>query len=92
VRWNPRNLLPGPRTSDGSEEMGGGFVQGVRQAGVPTAAVVRRAGFWGAILLPVAYLPLLLSGLSTGRDAALLGALIVLHLAALAAGHAHNRG
>jgi hypothetical protein len=48
-------------------------------------------GFWAAVALPLGYVPLLLSGLSNGTDAALLTALVVLHLAALSAGHTHNR-
>jgi hypothetical protein len=57
----------------------------------PAAWAVRTTGFWIAVLLPVLYVPLLLTGLSTSREAAALVGLIVLHLVALAAGHTHNR-
>lgn len=60
-------------------------------AGRPAATAVKTVGFWAAVLLPLTYVPLLLTGLSSQQDAALLGALVVLHLLALSAGHAHNQ-
>lgn len=61
------------------------------QARGPAAAAIETVGFWIAVLLPLAYVPLLLTGLSSPEDATLLAALVVLHLLALSAGHAHNR-
>jgi hypothetical protein len=89
VRWNPRDAL----------DLGGTERSGERRAGLaalarlraPTTAAVGAAGFWAAVVLPLCYVPLLLTGLETGRDAALLAALVLFHLLALTAGHAHNR-
>ncbi|WP_440764684.1 hypothetical protein [Natronorubrum sp. DTA7] len=55
------------------------------------AKPIRVAGFWGAILLPVCYLPLLAVGLSTPFQALLFLVLLSVNLAALYVGHAHRR-
>ncbi|SDJ67634.1 hypothetical protein [Natronorubrum texcoconense] len=55
------------------------------------AKPIRVAGFWGAIVLPVLYLPLLAVGLSTPFQALLFLALLSVNLAALYVGHTHRR-
>ncbi|WP_276257920.1 hypothetical protein [Haloglomus litoreum] len=90
MRWNPRRALRRglpERSGDGPT----GTLARLARLGVPAVAAVETVGFWTAVALPLCYVPLLLTGLSSERDAALLGALVVLHLIALSAGHAHNR-
>jgi hypothetical protein len=90
MRWNPRRALRRglpERSGDGPT----GTLARFARVGVPAAEAVETVGFWTAVALPLCYVPLLLTGLSSGRDAALLAALVVLHLLALSAGHAHNR-
>ncbi|WP_440771419.1 hypothetical protein [Natronorubrum sp. DTA28] len=55
------------------------------------AKPIRVAGFWGAIVLPVLYLPLLANGLSTSLQAVAFCGLLAVNLAALYVGHAHRR-
>ncbi|EMA47135.1 hypothetical protein [Halobiforma nitratireducens] len=55
------------------------------------AKPIRKAGFWGAILLPFVYAPLLFVGLSTWIEAVVFLALVVLNLFALYVGHSHRR-
>ncbi|WP_436344084.1 hypothetical protein [Natronorubrum sp. FCH18a] len=55
------------------------------------AKPIRVTGFWGAIVLPVFYVPLLANGLSTALEALLFCGLIALNLVALYVGHAHRR-
>ena len=55
------------------------------------AKSIRMAGFWGAIVLPVFYLPLLATGLSTPLQALFFLVLLAVNLAALYVGHAHRR-
>ena len=58
----------------------------------PTLATpVRVAGFWGAIVLPVCYVPVLATGLSTSFEAGIFLGLIGVNLLALYVGHAHRR-
>jgi hypothetical protein len=90
MRWNPRDVLE-LNVSEQSGDRLGGPVAVLARTRRPVDRLVETAGFWTAVLLPLCYVPLLLTGLSTGRDAALLGLLVVLHLVALTAGHAHNR-
>lgn len=57
-----------------------------------TEAVVRAAGFWTAVLLPVVYLSLLLAVPSTVVDPPVLGAVILLNVAGLVVGHDYSPG
>lgn len=50
-----------------------------------------RLGFWAAILIPLSYPLLLVSGPGGSRGAVLFAALVLANLAALLAGHGHNR-
>lgn len=54
------------------------------------AAPIRKAGFWGAIVLPVVYLPVLATGLSTSLELGLFLGLVAVNLAALYVGHAYT--
>ncbi|WP_137288201.1 hypothetical protein [Natronorubrum halophilum] len=74
-------------TADGQES-----VDGALETVAPTlAGPIRMAGFWGAIALPILYLPVLANGLSTSFEAGLFLGLILLNLVALYVGHAHHR-
>lgn len=53
-------------------------------------APIRALAFWTAVLLPLAYLPLLAGGL-TGAETSVLAALLVANALALAVGHDHAR-
>lgn len=91
MRWNPRRALrqrlPGS-AGDPSPDLRTRLVR----AGGPASDAAEVVGFWAAaVVLPLCYVPLLLTGLSGREDAALLGALVALHLLALGAGHTHNR-
>lgn len=55
------------------------------------ATPIRAAGFWTAIGMPVLYVPVLATGLSSSFDGLLFLALVVGHLLALYVGHAHRR-
>ena len=55
------------------------------------AAPLRAAGFWGAIVLPLAYLPVLANGLSSSLEVGLFLGLLGLNFLALYVGHAHRR-
>ncbi|WP_226480297.1 hypothetical protein [Natrinema amylolyticum] len=55
------------------------------------ASPIRAAGFWAAIAMPVLYLPLLATGLSSSLDGGLFIGLLVGNLVALYVGHAHRR-
>jgi hypothetical protein len=90
MRWNPRDALDLGAT-ERSGERRAGFATVLSRLRPPASAVVGAAGFWTAVVLPLCYVPLLLTGLETARDAALLASLVLLHLLALTAGHAHNR-
>ena len=58
----------------------------------PTYATpIRVTGFWGAILFPVVYVPVLATGLSTALELGLFLGLIAVNLLALYVGHAHRR-
>lgn len=88
MRWNPRRVLGLlPRNGGGPA----GTLATLARAGGPATAVVETVGFWAAVLLPLCYVPLLLTGLSDGGDAILLAVLVVLHLISLTVGHTHNR-
>lgn len=47
--------------------------------------------FWAAVLLPLAYVPLLASGIDTVGRSGLFVSLVVLHLLALRVGHTHRQ-
>lgn len=57
----------------------------------PLAKLIRVTSFWGAIFLPVLYVPLLVIGLSTSFELLLFLGLVALNLLALYVGHAHRR-
>lgn len=58
----------------------------------PTLAKpIRIAGFWGAIVLPILYFPVLANGLSTSLEATVFLGLVALNLLALYVGHTHRR-
>jgi len=58
------------------------------QVGVVSA--LRAGAFWGAILLPFVYLPMLVLGLHTVDDYLLFGALVTLNAVLLVVGHSHH--
>ncbi|PSQ00823.1 hypothetical protein BRC89_01130 [Halobacteriales archaeon QS_4_70_19] len=91
MRWNPRRALR-QRLPERVGESSSDLRTRLARVGGPATDAAEVVGFWAAaVVLPLCYVPLLLTGLSSGKDAALLGALVVLHLLALGAGHAHNR-
>jgi len=47
------------------------------------------AGFWSAVLLPMAYVPMLVGGLA-GEQRAVFGLLLAAHAVALVAGHGYG--
>lgn len=58
----------------------------------PTLAKpIRKAGFWGAIVLSVVYLPVLANGLSSSLEFGVFLGVLGVHLGALYVGHAHRR-
>ncbi|MFC7176012.1 hypothetical protein [Halosegnis marinus] len=63
----------------------------LRRAATRLRSPAERVGFWGAILIPVSYPLLLVSGPGGSRGAVLFAALVVANVAALLAGHGHNR-
>lgn len=54
------------------------------------AAPVRTAAFWLAVLLPLAYPLALYLGDGSAEHSLAVGALLVVHLAALSVGHGHR--
>ncbi|MGM0389845.1 MAG: hypothetical protein ACQEP0_15350 [Natrinema limicola] len=77
-----------PRESATGQDSADGTLEKV----VPSlAGPIRTTGFWGAIVLPILYLPVFITGLSTSFGASLFLGLVVLHLLALYVGHAHRR-
>jgi len=65
-------------------------VPGLWRVGATTLrSVVRRLGFWAAILLPVGYVPLL-SGVVGGPTESLVVVLLCVHLLCLWAGHGYS--
>lgn len=55
------------------------------------ATPIRAAGFWAAIAMPILYVPVLATGLSSSFDGVLFLGLIVGNLLALYVGHAHRQ-
>ncbi|WP_222917458.1 hypothetical protein [Natrinema sp. SYSU A 869] len=55
------------------------------------ATPIRAAGFWVAIAMPILYLPLLATGLSSSLDGILFLGLLIGNLLALYVGHSHRR-
>ena len=53
------------------------------------AAPIRKLGFWGAIVFPILYVPMLATGLSTSLEIGFFLALIAVNIAALYVGHAY---
>ncbi|APX96267.1 MULTISPECIES: hypothetical protein [Natronorubrum] len=59
---------------------------------VPSLAKpIRVTGFWGGIILPVFYVPLLVTGLSTSFEFLLFLGLVALNLLALYVGRVHRQ-
>ena len=60
-----------------------------------SAALVRKpieaTAFWAAVLLPVAYVPVLAEGIDGIQAAGLFASLVALHFLALAVGHRYGR-
>jgi hypothetical protein len=54
-----------------------------------TLGGIRPFAFWGAVLLPLLYLPSLY-GVGTGQDTALFVELVAWHVAAIVLGHGHT--
>lgn len=52
---------------------------------------VEIAGFWAAVVLPFLYLPLLVTGITSEAELITFLGLLALNVAALLAGHGHNR-
>lgn len=63
----------------------------LRRAATRVRDPVQRLAFWGAVLIPFSYLPLLSVGVDGTRGALLLAALLIANVAALVVGHGHNR-
>lgn len=61
----------------------------VRGLWTVTLAGVRPFAFWGAVVLPLLYLPSLY-GVGTGQDTALFMELITWHVATIILGHGHT--
>lgn len=61
----------------------------VRGAWTVTLLGIRPFAFWGAVLLPLLYLPSLY-GVGTGQDTALFIELVVWHVASIVLGHGHT--
>ncbi|WP_178917261.1 hypothetical protein [Natronomonas gomsonensis] len=52
---------------------------------------IEAAAFWAAVLLPVAYVPVLADGIGGIQGAGLFTSLVALHLLVLAVGHRYGR-
>lgn len=65
-----------------------GLVTSLRPQSLVTP--VRVVCFWAAVLLPLFYLPLVLTGMETIPEAAAFLVLLVLNVAALVGGHRYN--
>lgn len=52
--------------------------------------VCRRVGFWGAVVLPIFYVPLLAGGITSRLQWIAFVGLLTLHLLALLVGHGYN--
>ncbi|WP_336329492.1 hypothetical protein [Haloarcula sp. CGMCC 1.2071] len=61
----------------------------VRGLWTVTLAGIRPFAFWGAVLLPLLYLPSLY-GVGTGQDTVLFIELVVWHVASIVLGHGHT--
>ncbi|WP_135830063.1 hypothetical protein [Halorussus halobius] len=90
---NENNSAVGSRT-DAGETAGGRTRLAVlydryREHALTTP--IEAAGFWAAIALPFLYVPLLLTGISSQAELLTFLGLLALNVAALLAGHDHNR-
>jgi hypothetical protein len=52
-------------------------------------SIVRGVAFWVAVIIPVAYLPILVTGLSTLAEVSILAHLFGINALALVLGHGH---
>ncbi|ELY57604.1 hypothetical protein [Natronolimnohabitans innermongolicus] len=80
---------PEPPAEQRERDVGLGYT--LEQVLPQHAAGIRKTGFWGAIVLPIAYLPLLAYGLSSSFLLVVFLVLVTVHLLALYVGHAHRR-
>jgi len=77
-------------TSDGRND--GDDSDGRLERAVPGLATsIRAVGFWTAIGMPILYVPLLATGLTSSLDGLLFLGLVVGHSLALYVGHAHRQ-
>ncbi|QFU83917.1 hypothetical protein [Natronorubrum aibiense] len=79
-------------TPDGESATDQDSADGTLEEVVPSlAGPIRTTGFWGAIILPILYFPVLITGLSTSFEVSVFLGLIALNVVALYVGHAHRR-
>ncbi|ELZ08774.1 hypothetical protein NP511_14360 [Natrinema thermotolerans] len=78
----------GPNAPDGRSDEDHGLLE---RAVPGLATPIRAVGFWAAIVLPAAYLPLLATGLSSALEGGLFLGLLAGNLLSLYVGHAHRR-
>ena len=64
----------------------------VRPGGWPghAVAIARTLGFWAAVVLPLAYLPLIAFGPAPASDPTVIGTVIGVNLVAIVVGHGHE--
>lgn len=84
----PSTLDPRPVTGTAREPTTD-FPTLVRAVGKTLHRQFQFAGFWSAILLPVIYVPMLVSGAVAARPSAFV-TLLAVHAAALVAGHDYH--
>lgn len=73
-----------------AEESTTGFPTVLRTVGRTVQQQFQFAGFWSAVLLPMVYVPMLLSGIVATWSSAFV-ALLAVHAIALVAGHSYHR-
>ncbi len=66
------------------------FRDTVSSPGVGFVSVIQASAFWGAVLLPFVYVPLLVVGLDALDRQLLFAALVSLNIILLVIGHAHR--
>ncbi|WP_435175487.1 hypothetical protein [Halorussus sp. AFM4] len=87
---NAPSTLDAPITEELSDDRLGGATDAARSALDLVATPVRFAGFWSAVALPLAYLPMLAGGFAAG-EAPVFAALLAAHALALVAGHGYRK-
>ncbi|NHN59640.1 MULTISPECIES: hypothetical protein [Halorussus] len=86
---NAPSTLDAPITEELSEDRLPDATGAARSALDFAAAPVRFAGFWSAVALPLAYLPMLAGGFAPGERSAF-AVLLAAHALALVAGHGYR--